>query len=282
MVSYKELNKADKPTFIKITKLIANLGVNAHQNGTIPGGLLMIVDCRIEELNSVLIIKAELQEAMALNGNSVELIKELFLSPAKELFKIGVLIHKKISGKSAAAYESYVYDDHFNPGKDDLAEYFYKDFLGLSTSDNDKLYTNNFLRDFTKFVDNNVGDMQSRQFLKNRIKADYRESVSPIVDPSSYGQFFESDTILTEKFQKLLQKYNRSFSKDLRLVDASLKKSVINITPDLKLVGPAAIVDENTTVLNPNSEEDVRKLTTQIQSGNAFKVVLINHPKSDS
>ncbi|MHC3543661.1 hypothetical protein ACYJ2P_19960, partial [Bacillus velezensis] len=145
---------------------------------------------------AVIIIKAELQEALVLNGTAVEIMKELFLSPAKDFYKIGVLIHHNPRNSNQNAFKSYVYDDQFTPQKDDLAVYFYRDFLGFTTSNNDKLLTRDFLNDFLNFVDAEITDHETRKLLKSRIKADYRESAGVILDPSSYLEFFENDTTL--------------------------------------------------------------------------------------
>ena len=279
----KELAVMNKKDFIDQTKKIAKVAENAHQKGTIPGGLLIIIDCKIDSFNSIVVVKAELQEALTLKGNSVELVKELFLSPAKEFYKIGILIHKNKRNKQVVSFDSYVYDDNFNPGKRDIAEYFYKDFLGFSTSDNDKLKTNNFLKDFVLFVDNNVKDFQSRKNIKIRIKADYRESASRIIDPSSYKEFFESDSKMDKEFnEQILNKYPQSFSKNLQLVDPSLQKSSLSIANGLRLVGDSRIVDEYVDIINPNNENEYGRLTTEIESGNVEKVVIINNvPKRD-
>jgi len=274
----KDLYGSDKKTFIKLTKKIAQVAEDAHQRGTIPGGLLIIIEANIDSHESIIIIKAELQEALTLNGSAVELIKELFLSPAKEFYKIGILIHKNKRSKQPNAFDCYVYDDNFNPRKEDIAEYFYKDFLGFSTSENDKLRTNNFLKDFLTFVDENVSEFESRRNLKVRIKADYRESASNIIDPSSYREFFETDTNSAERFEnQVLSKYPQSFSKDLSLVDHSLQKSSISITGDLRIIGTSTIVDQYVDIINPNSEKGYKKLTTEIEAGKVEKVVVINN-----
>lgn len=279
----KNITGSDKKRFIKLSIQIGDLAVETHQNALRPGGLLIVTDCEIDAKDSVIIIKAELQEALTLKGDSIELMKELFLSPAKEFYKMGMLAQKgKRSSKTATSFLSYVYDDNFNPKKDDIAEYFYKDFLGFSTSENDKLRTNNFLKDVVDFVDHNVSDHTSRKHIKIRIKADYRESSNMIIDPTSYSDFFNERKSLGEKFgQQILSKYPISFTKDLTLVERSLKKGTLEITDDLKVVGPAEVVD-SLEVINPNTRRGARKLSMEIDSGNIAKVVLINNSNAVS
>jgi len=134
----KDLNGLNATDFVQATKDITEIAVEAHQAGTRPGGLLVVIDGIIDKKNAVMVIKAELQEALTLNGTAIQLIKELFLSPAKEFYKIGILIESNKAKKGSAGYDTYVYDDNFSPSKKDLASYFYRDFLGFSTSNNIK------------------------------------------------------------------------------------------------------------------------------------------------
>jgi hypothetical protein len=272
----KDLNSASKKDFIDKTTSIAELAAEAHQNKNRPGGLLIIIDGNVDDHPAVIVIKAELQEALIINGNAVELIKELFLSPAKEFFKIGFLIRNK--NKSKDMYETFVYDDNFTPQKNDLATYFYKDFLGFTTSENDKLRTNNFLKGFVDFVDRNLtkeDDFESRRLIKTRIKADYRESSNHIIDPKDYSDFFKASNELSKKYESsILKQFPRSFTKDLSLVDSSLQKTALQITSDLRILGPSDLVD-NVEVFNPNNQNGKQRLLTQIESGQVARVVTL-------
>ncbi|GAA3972660.1 hypothetical protein GCM10022246_26220 [Pedobacter ginsengiterrae] len=270
----KNLSKTDKKDFLDKSVLIAELAAAAHQKRTQPGGLLIVIDASLDKLSSVIVIKAELQQALIINGKAVELIKELFLSPAKEFFKIGILIHHDPRSMEKKSFDSYVYDDNFTAQKNDLATYFYRDFLGFSTHENDKLRTNNFIKEFSDFVDGNVKDFESRRLLKTKIKADYRESAVDIVDPASYTEYFEKDGLVTQYHTKVLSKFPRSFSKDLSLVDAALQKSSLQITSQLKISGPPDLV-ENLQIINPNQETKLRSLIAQIESRDVARLVVI-------
>jgi len=273
----KDLKNSSDTDFINKTTSITEIAVEAQHKKNIPGGLLMFLETEIDGFYSIIVIKAELQEALTLNGNAVELIKELFLSPAKEFYKIGLFIHSKPSKSTADGYETYIYDDNFTPRKSDLATYFYKDFLGFSTSTNDKLTTNNFLNSFITFVDANIKESESRTRLKQRIKADYRESTNGVIDPTSYLEFFQDNPELTKKFNdKIVKKFPRSFTKDLSLVDAALQKSSLQITSDLTISGPYDLVD-SVEVYDLNNDNIIQKLHTEIDSGNVAKVVTLKN-----
>jgi len=270
----KNISTLNKEDFIKQSTLITELATEAHQGRNRPGGLLIVIDTVIDGLKSIIVIKAELQQALIINGKAIELIKELFLSPAKEFFKIGIMVHRNSKSIDKKAFETFVYDDNFTAQKSDLASYFYKNFLGFSTHENDKLKTNNFIKEFSGFVETNVQDFDSRRLIKTKIKADYRESSLGIIDPASYIEYFEKDGLETLYHTKVLSKFPRSFSKDLSLVDSALQKSSLQITNLLKISGPPDLVD-NLEVVNPNNDVRMKYLMTQIESKNVAKLVVV-------
>ena len=132
-----ECQKCDDDNFIKKSNRIAYLLAEGHlQRAAIPGGLLLILDGFDENNNYFLmVIKAEPQDAFTLNEHKIEIVKNLFLSPAKEFFKIGLIIDDNTSKSKNInkKFSSWVYDDQFQPTRIDLAVYFYKTFLGFST-----------------------------------------------------------------------------------------------------------------------------------------------------
>jgi len=270
----KNISSLTKENFILSTTQIADLAVEAHQSRNRPGGLLLIIDAKVDRLNAVIVIKAELQQAFIINDNAVELIKELFLSPAKEFFKIGILIHRDKKNVGKRSFDTYIYDDNFTPQKNDLTSYFYSDFLGFSTHENDKLKTNNFMKDFITFVDANVNDNESRRLIKIKIKADYRESSSGIIDPSSYSEYFVNLGLDKLYQTRILSKFPRSFSKDISLVEGILTKSTLSITNQLKLSGPSDLVD-HVEIVNTDDLPKVQALITKIESRDIAKVIVI-------
>jgi hypothetical protein len=268
-----QLSGSDKAFFIKTTTQIAEMAAEKHNKGYIPSGLLIIIDSEIDRKPSVIVIKAELQEAFLLEGNLLKLIKELFLSPAAELYKMGILIQAKPNKRSTKSYESFVYDDHFNPKNDDLATYFYRDMLGLTTSSNDKLLTNNFYKDYEHFVDKYVSKFEDKRNLKIALKNDLRSEQKNIIDPSSYIDLFPKK--LAQAYgDEVVRKFDRSFSKDTALVDYSLKNYIITITDKIKLTAPGNEADK-IDVLDAGIREDMQILSTKIEAGTLDKIVII-------
>ena len=109
------------------------------------------------------VIKAELQEVFNIANDELNLIKDVFLSPAKDFYKIGFFIEH---GKS---FLPFMYDDQFSLQKKDLTEYFYGTFLGLTTDRNDRLRAKNFFEDTKAFIDVNIDNLKDKRGLLNAV-----------------------------------------------------------------------------------------------------------------
>lgn len=267
--------KSDKD-FITISTEIGHLAAHCHDKKSIADGLLLVIDCRIDGKICTIVIKAEFQEAFSMNGSAVSLIKDLFLSPGKELYKIGFLMLNGKDLKNVTSYESYVYDDQFNSKTLDIATYFGKEFLGFGTSSNAKMNTKKFYEYFNSFVDSHVEDNTSRNLLKSRLKSEYRESTEPLIAPVEFSSLFEGK--LKEDFNtKVVSKFKGSFEKDLSLVDSSLKKDKYVVIPNEAelLVGPNIGVD----IFNSNSPTSRDKLILELQSGRKATFVQLTSKK---
>lgn len=274
----KKMKGSSLNNFILYSKSIADLLSISHNKKTIPAGLLLILDGELKNKYFVLVIKAELQEAFTIKETNkqkiIELINELFLSPAKDFYKIGFIIEDNNDLRPPNdLYSCYMYDDNFSSGKRDLAEYFYSNFLGFSTNKNDKLMTKNFKEDFFKFVENNVVAFDDKRGLKNALISHYRENTTGIINPQEFAELNLPENLLRVFGSELSSNYPHSFVKDLSLVDKSLDRGHIQLINDLKIEGPIESID-NVNISNA-SNFDFNKLKVQIENGEIKQIVTI-------
>lgn len=262
--------------FIQGSISIGNLAAQFHNSRAIANGLLLVLDCSISNKNVIIVIKAEFQEAFTLSGNAISLIKDLFLSPGRELYKIGILSHDRGPFNQISSYKSYVYDDQFNSQTLDLAHYFCKDFLGFGTSKNARINTQKFYNSFVKFVDAYIDNVDSKINIKQRIRADYRESTSPLIAPSDYMDLF--DDSLKEDFRnKVVSQFDSSFEKDTSLLDNSFKKDKIVLVADKAEIHiDPQFGKDNMKIYNTTSSNDREQLLVEIESGRTDKVVTLS------
>jgi nucleoid-associated protein YejK len=82
------LKSASDTDFISISKKIADLLAKSHHRANIPGGFSIILDGYTAfDQYFVIVVKAEYQSAFTFTGNSLEVLQDIFLSPAKDFTK---------------------------------------------------------------------------------------------------------------------------------------------------------------------------------------------------
>ena len=104
----EKIGKLTDKEFIDETISLAKNLADAHFRTKIPGGYCLIgVGHTIEKNYFFFVIKAELQEVFNISDNKLNLIKDVFLSPAKEFYKLGYFV------KQRSEFVPYMYDDQF-------------------------------------------------------------------------------------------------------------------------------------------------------------------------
>ena len=249
----RRIKDCSKDDFILNSKNISDLLAQSHDRKTIPSGLLLIMDGKFQNKHFVLVIKAEIQEAFTIKERDshklVELVQDLFLSPAKDFYKIGYIIEDSNENSPPNSnYSCYMYDDNFSSGKRDLAEYFYSNFLGFTTNKNDKLITKNFLEDMFKFIETNVQGFEDKKGLKSALNSLYRENTTGVINPQEFADQNLTSELLRLFGTEISNQYPTSFNKDLSLVDRRLQRGQIKLTRDLRIEGPSDTIENNVCV----------------------------------
>lgn len=275
----RSIKNSSLENFVLLSKNISDLLAQSHDRKTIPAGLLLIMDGKFQNKHFVLVIKAELQEAFTIkeedNHKLVELVQDLFLSPAKDFYKIGYIIEDRNDGSPPNDnYSCYMYDDNFSSGKRDLAEYFYGNFLGFTTNRNDKLITKNFHEDMFKFIETNVHGFEDKKGLKGALNSFYRENTSGVINPQEFAEQNLTPELLRLFGTEISNQYPTSFNKDLSLVDKRLQRGQIKLTRDLKIEGPSDTIENNVSVQN-GQNIDLEVLRLSIENGEIEQLITI-------
>ncbi len=268
----KNITTVNDKEFIKISSELADNLADAHFRTNIPGGYCLIGNGVMENNEQFFfIIKAELQEAFKIDRNELSLVKNIFLSPAKDFYKIGFFI------KHENTFVPFMYDDQFSLQKKDLAEYFYGKFLGLMTHENDKLKTKNFFEEVKNFIEENVDNAKDRTGLLNALYTFYREDTSGLISPNEFsGKYLEDE--LKEKFDKeIARQYPTSFTKNLSLIEnrMELERVTIPLSYSMKITGKLSELNNNIDIIDNINKENMENLLEQINSGRVKKIVSV-------
>lgn len=257
-------------TYLSIAQKIADKAADSHMNANIPDGLLLLVEATISGSHSIIAVKAEKSNAFSVTGNDLQLIKDIFLSSDKTLYKVGFFIKRNSTGSDGKSYRYFVYDDSFSPSKGDLAHYFYNTFLGLSTEKNSKLLTSNLHRELTTFIQDHV-DIRDKFELMRTIDRAFLDSKRKNINASDFKSFFPEE--LNQLFESVIEsEFPNSFVKDNAIIK-NIETKRIALTPETILLlknAPDGIITGSTRV-----EKDLKKLKVSIDSGQAYKYVMI-------
>lgn len=267
---HKPLFGARTNTFLKISQALADKAAESHNTANIPDGLLLVIEGTISGLNSVITVKAEKSNAFSLKGTELELIRDIFLSSDKTLYKVGFSIKRDSTGSDANAYRFYVYDDAFSPSKEDLAYYFYSTFLGLTTEKNSKLLTNKLHRTLMSFAQDHI-DVGDKYTVMKNIDRAFLNSKKSTLNAKEFKSFFPEELELLFE-NTIMQDFQNSFVKDNSIIN-SIDTKRIALTSDTTLLlnnAPDGIITGSTRVV-----QDMVKLKASIDSGLPYSFALI-------
>ncbi|MGN6296749.1 MAG: hypothetical protein ACTHM7_08215 [Ginsengibacter sp.] len=268
----KKYSEMDNNGFITKSIDLAEALAVAHFRTKIPGGFCLIGDGMTSKNKRFFFtIKAELQEVFTIDNNKLHIIKDVFLSPAKDFYKIGFFI------ENDGNWAPFMYDDQFSLQKKDLTEYFYGQFLGLTTDRNDRLRTKNFYDETKSFIEHNVDNIHDRLGLLQSLKVLYRETTSGIISPRDFSDNYLEGN-LKVKFEKAVieDKYPSSFTRDTSLIEnrIELQRISIPLSYELSLVGSTDVLND-VEIFDDPTEETMRNLQPQINNKSINKIIVL-------
>lgn len=274
--SIKNLNLLDDQQFLEISKGITQLLADCQDTrNSIPGGYFLLVQA-IEPYcnhNVYIIMKAYKQDALGEIDNSVQAVKNIFLSPAQKLYKAGVF--EQVQSEQTLSKENfnaYLYDSQFNDGTK-LAEYFYRDFLGLSIDGNSQVQTKAFYDLFVNTIEKVFkGDIENLNLCKEQLCSEMLNQSKNLHAHDIIKRIIPLDK--RDAFiAKVGDKFPISFVKDCSLIKKKLQHRIVFLTESVKLYAPSESFNNKDIII----ESDPQKPTIKI-----IKIKVHGHEKEDT
>ena len=218
--------------FIEISKDIALLLATAQTTRNPSEGILLVAEGETTKgMKFLIALKAELQQAFKTsinpktNKEQLQLLKDLFMSPDKKLFKIGMIKQDINKGKTYpnSDFSSLLFDDQFARDKNPAA-FFYSDFLGFTLDKNEKLATRDFYRMTEGLINKYGGTYKEKQIYLSALRALLWADNSPLIDPKEFGKRYFNGKLL-EKYYDMISNnpsFSRSFTKNIILLNSEL------------------------------------------------------------
>ncbi|PKR81769.1 hypothetical protein CW751_00055 [Brumimicrobium salinarum] len=264
----------EKHDFIEVSKELTDQLATSHFRRRIPGGFCLIGDCKLVSGEKMFfIIKAELQEVFNIANKKLNVIKDVFLSPAKDFYKVGLFI-------GTSNFTPFIYDDQYTSQKLDLTEYFYSHFLGLSTNENDALLSKNFFKSTKRFIDEYPDiDQKDRTGLYGALTTTFREKVDGLISLQAFADNYLTGAIKDKYLQEFGEKFPIAFTKNISLIERNvdLERISLKINDSTYINGKRSEMDrieiiEKKDIINSSSDNN----SIIINTGRKLdKVVLI-------
>ncbi|MDO7888252.1 nucleoid-associated protein [Hymenobacter cheonanensis] len=221
--------QSTEEVFIKESKEIANLLAESQRRKNIPKSYLFVIDAYDStQANEpvLIVVKAEPHEAFRRTETGMELVKDLFLSPAQALYKVGVL-YKDPKPSSEVSYpndiySAFVYDQQAENGGE-LSKYFYERFLGLRTDRNSALLCRMFYEKVAEFIKLNIKVGSRKAKMHQALRHEFAKQ-APVIKPAQFTEEnFEEGELKVLFINTVVRKLPDVISKDLTLVEKLLK-----------------------------------------------------------
>lgn len=261
----KDMHNMSEPDFIQTSEDVATLLANAQDlKGSIPGGYFLFVDAHIVRNNTeypvYIIMKAEKQEALSAVNNDVEALENVFLSPAQKMYKVGIFEQTSFAQPlTKECFQAYLFDSQFNDGTA-LAEYFYKDFLGLTISGNNQVQTKMFYDKFSAVVDteyknqpelrNQCRDLLRAEMNNQQGNIDPHQVINTVVPPDRRDIFIA----------KVGNKFPNNFVKDTNLIKTKIENQSYFFSKSIRLSAPTALFSNEVITITSDPDDPTVKI----------------------
>jgi len=245
----RSLRGTSNEQFIALSVEIANLLADSQRQQRIPGGFLLVVHCLYENKPVYVLIKAEPHEALGVSEMNVRTIKDIILSPEQKLYK-AVYYEQKVAAADEEVLEKDNYRvvlfDSIVSSNSSIAQYFYKDFLGLTIQSNAELQTSLFYKKMDEKIWTKLDEIDALN-ASDLLRAEILNNANITVNPH--------DIITTiipldnrDDFMPVIDQFPQSFAKDTSLINNRLGKKSILLSDTVRITAPASFFDQNVEV----------------------------------
>jgi hypothetical protein len=122
-ICFSLLGKPDR-AFVSDSRKFADRLANVQVQRNLPGGMLVVFTGTVYAASHpfVAVIKAEKQTGFRERGTAIQFLRDLFLTPASKLYKIGFFVRVGPDRRSLPdGWKALVYDSHMTAAKRDQA-----------------------------------------------------------------------------------------------------------------------------------------------------------------
>ena len=251
------MRQCNDATFLAKSITLANKLADTQTKKSIPHGFFVLLDCvnPQDNLPVYVLMKAEPHDAVEISTNVARALENIILSPSQKMYKAACF--QQISADSGhRGYRAYLFDEQF-ASRAQLAEYFYKGFLGLSVNSNDKVLTKMF---FCRMADS-IKDKYENDYVKRNdaeavldsemrnqnLALNPREAINRIIDVEDRDYFYR---------RVIKEDMPTNFRKNLSLIDGRMMRRSLSISDQIKIFAPQDLFQEQNFIIDRETDDD--------------------------
>lgn len=216
------------------------------QTGSNPAGLLSVIDCSINSLRGLGILKLEKergariaqQELAGKKTYNIRILRDLILTEKTKVFKIGLFIRTGIAADSFDAAASDHQRGYFH--RMEVADFFLRRFLGCKLTEEPEVSTKRFFDVTEEFINQHVEDPVRRARYHNHLVSaltSEKQSLSPRTFAENYLRTTDRQRFLD--YLGLKQAPTAQFTLETSLVKGRLEKVEYRFREGISIVAPA-------------------------------------------
>lgn len=254
------LIKATDAQFVQQSQAIADQLAAKQFARTLPGGIVVVFSGTVGSPSRPFlgIIKAETQSGFLREVKRGALdaayLKDLFLTPAAKLYKIGIFVHSDPSADAKAfpsGWKAFVFDSHMSSAnRDGAAQYFYEAFLCCVIPQNSSFLTKMFFDHTKSFIKELDLPQEKRADLMTGLYTYLKIDNTPTLSVNSFAKkFLSADTAdAFEAFMKQKKFPTNAIQKDITDLQGQLRLRKMVFSNSIKFTAPPEAFNDMITV----------------------------------
>jgi hypothetical protein len=277
----EELKDAGKLQFMDNSIRLANRLAESQIAENIPGGYFVFIKAKDMngQRNAYIALKADISVALSLEMDRIKILNNLFLTKSTKFYKFGLLYERLDSDYldhyveleyPNDKYCAVLFDEQFRA--DSIpAEYFYKEFLGLSIQYNPKIQSKRFF-DFTeRFIKQNVEHYDEMNEMMHVLKNEVQDNTDLKLQPADFAQKYFQNPNHSEVYTKeILPLLPEEIQKDHTLIKSKLKSIRIEFPNKITISGNEDSMSSNFMIIT--NIDELKDLNPKQESYTIIKI----------
>lgn len=252
-----KLNARDDQCFMDISKELAEKLAYCQDRSNIPHGFFVLLDCinTMDGMPVYVLMKAEPHDALEIKSDSARVLKDIILSPSQKMYK-AACFQKITDMGSYTDYKVYLFDEQFGT-RAQLAEYFYRGFLGLTVNNNDKVLTKMFYFKMLSSIKSLYAkDYEAKDNAEECLKAEMNNKEKMIRSVEVIDRVIRSKDRDYFYRRVMNTEIPPTFRKDTSLLVETLSKTTVSISEDIKLSVSHGLLGADSLYIDKDSDKD--------------------------